>query len=119
MIEVIVTRHEDLECVNILSTELAGNSHDKRSMEVRNETCNLNDRWDEIYQQVKNKEALSKKMLAPWHSYQEKVSTIKKWLAEMEESLKEDPQSFKAPDDMKTQLEKYKVSTLAQISIIK
>ena len=94
--------------LNTSSSELSLDIRDQKAMDLRNNICNLNDRWDRLYEQAKCNADYAKKHLNPWHSYREKIDEMGKWLEEMEkiEALK----PFMKVDDLKTTVEEEKVA---------
>jgi len=107
LIEKIVTNHKTLELLNTLSSELSLDIREQKSMELRNITCNLNDRWDRLYEQAKCNLEYAKKHLSPWFSYRKKINEFIGWLAENEQIQELKP--FQRVEDLKNTMEEQKV----------
>ena len=110
LIEKIVTNHKTLELLNTLSSELSLDLREQKSMELRNITCNLNDRWDRLYEQAKCNLEYAKKHLNPWFSYREKINEFIGWLADNEKIQELKP--FLRVEDLKKTVEEQKVCLL-------
>ena len=86
-------------------------------MDLRSSVCNLNDRWDRLYEQAKCNLEYAKKHLNPWYSYREKIKEILDWLVEMEEIQELKP--FLDVGDLKNTVDEQKVGLYLVTPIIK
>lgn len=107
LIEKVVTNHKTLELLNTISSELSLDIGDRSGMNLRNNLCNLNDRWDRLYEQAKCNSEYAKKHLSPWFSYRGKIEEMDKWLEEMEGVVELKP--FQKVDHLKDTVEEKKV----------
>ena len=86
-------------------------------MDLRTSICNLNDRWDRLYEQAKSNLEYAKKHLNPWYSYREKIKETLDWLVEMEEIQELKP--FVEVGDLKNTMDEHKVEFYHVASVIK
>lgn len=83
----MVTKHELLEELNSYSTELLKHKQEKDAVQIKNEVCNLNQRWDRIYEELKLREKSCQDSLALWHNYQAKKKKMNDFLRSISEKI--------------------------------
>ena len=60
---------------------------EKEAIQIKNEVCKLNQRWDSIYEELKLREKSCQASLTLWHSYQEKKGKMKGFVQGMREEI--------------------------------
>ena len=84
----IVTNHCKLELINESCNSLIKNKHEKRAMDLKNQVCKLNEKWDQLYQQSKLKEKSAQKILSVWFIYKEKLKMMHDYFNDINERMK-------------------------------
>lgn len=79
----MVTKHELLEELNNYSTELLKHKQEKDAVQIKNEVCNLNQKWDRIYEELKLREKSCQDSLALWYNYQAKKKKMEDFLRDI------------------------------------
>ena len=115
LIEKIVTNHKTLEILNTLSSGFVLDLRDQRAMDLRNNACHLNDRWDKLYEQAKCNAEYAKKHLNPWFSYRKKIEEMTKWLESTKSLTDIELKQFQKLEDAKKVLDEEKVKFLKMV----
>ena len=73
--------------MNNYSTELLKHKQEKDAVQIKNEVCNLNEKWDRIYEELKLRKKSCQDSLALWHNYQAKKTKMKDFLGSISEKI--------------------------------
>ena len=60
---------------------------EKDAVQIKTEVCQLNEKWDRIYEELKLREKSCQDNLAFWHNYQEKKKKMQDSLIGIQEKI--------------------------------
>jgi hypothetical protein len=106
----VVTKHELLEKLNEHCAELLENKQEKNAVNIKNEVCRLNDRWDEMYEELKFREKSAQSILMLWYSYRDKMRSMNEFLDNLKVQIHEQQSVCKDEKELNENIKKVEVS---------
>lgn len=80
---------------------------------IEEQVIELTNDWERLNSDIAECTAMLENIQQSWHEYEHYYNSVDKWLADTENVIKSNPESFTKLSESKTQLDRYKVSLVA------